>query len=273
MIGLMDATENSATPKPARRRWYRSRIHNVCLIVFVLPVAARASLYALEDRPASFRDANWSSAKLLPPAAEDPKARVMVFAARNGTWRSIFAVHTWIVVKPENGPYTRYEVMGFGQPVRVNGRAPDAHWFSYVPTIVGDLRGPLATQAIPKIEAAIKNYAYAQQGDYRIWSGPNSNTFIATVIRAAPELAVALPPTAIGKDFRADYSIVGATPSGTGVELEVFGLLGLKAGWVEGVELNLFTLVAGLDLRNPALKLPGIGRIGFDDITTAAIAR
>jgi len=31
----------------------------------------------------------------------------------------------------------------------------------------------------------------------------------------------------------------------------------------EGVELNLLGLSAGIDLRRPALKLPGIGRIGM----------
>jgi len=33
------------------------------------------------------------------------------------------------------------------------------------------------------------------------------------------------------------------------------------AGWDEGFEVNLFGLVAGFDLRRPALKLPGIGRV------------
>jgi hypothetical protein len=39
----------------------------------------------------------------------------------------------------------------------------------------------------------------------------------------------------------------------------------LKVGWVEGVEVNVLGLVAGLDLRHPAVKLPGFGRIGVDD--------
>jgi hypothetical protein len=259
--------------KPSRRRWYTSKPHILWIIFFVLPLAASAARYGTEDKPASFRDANWSSTGLLPTAASDPEARVLVFAARNGTWRSIFAVHTWIVVKPQNGNYTRYEVSGFGMPIRTNGRPPDAYWFSNYPAIVGDIRGPLAAQAIPKIEAAVQSYAYAKQGDYRIWPGPNSNTFVATVLRAVPELEVALPPTAIGKDFRADYSIAGWTPSQTGVEVELFGLLGLKAGWVEGVELNVLTLVAGIDLRHPAIKLPGIGRVGLDTITAPAVAR
>jgi hypothetical protein len=197
----------------------------------------------------------------------------MVFSARTGRWRSIFAVHSWIVVKPRNGEYTRYEVTGFGEPLRVNRIAPDAYWFSHYPEIVGDIRGDLAEKAIPKIQDAVHQYAYAKHGDYRIWPGPNSNTFVATVLRAVPELAVALPPTAIGKDFRADYSPVGLTPSRTGVEATLFGLLGIKAGWVEGIEINVLTLVAGLDLRHPAIKLPGLGRIGIFDFSARALTR
>jgi hypothetical protein len=33
------------------------------------------------------------------------------------------------------------------------------------------------------------------------------------------------------------------------------------------VELNLLGLTFGLDLNRPALKLPGIGRVGFPDAT------
>jgi hypothetical protein len=40
------------------------------------------------------------------------------------------------------------------------------------------------------------------------------------------------------------------------------GYLGVTAGWVEGVELNLLGAVFGLDIRRPAIKLPGIGRLG-----------
>ena len=59
-----------------------------------------------------------------------------------------------------------------------------------------------ASSAIPKIESAVKSYAYATWGSYRVWPGPNSNTFTATLLRAAPELAVAMPSEAVGRDFR-----------------------------------------------------------------------
>jgi hypothetical protein len=241
------------------------------LVVFALPIAARAGLYAVADHPRSWRDANWSTTGLLPAAVDDPPARVLVFAARAGGWRSIFAVHTWIVVKPANAPsYTRYDVMGFGQPVRVNLHAPDAYWFSGAPQLVADIRGARAAQAIPEIEAAVKSYQYSTSGSYRVWPGPNSNTFTGTILRAAPQLAVAMPPEAVGRDFRADGSFFGTTVSQTGWEVNIYGLVGAKLGWVEGVEVDFLGLVAGLDLRHPALKIPGFGRFGIDPIATAS---
>jgi hypothetical protein len=53
----------------------------------------------------------------------------------------------------------------------------------------------------------------------------------------------------------------------------VAGLASLKVGWVEGVEINLLGLVAGLDLRHPAIKLPGYGRIGVPAPVRTALAR
>ena len=207
---------------------------------------------------------------MLPPAASDPQARVLVFAARAGGWKSVFAVHTWVVVKPANAAaYTRYDVMGFGQPVRVNMHEPDAFWFSDRPRLVADVRGEAAAAAIPRIEAAVKRYPYAAYGSYRVWPGPNSNTFTATLLRAAPELAIAMPSEAVGRDFRADGSFVGLTGSHTGVELSIYGLLGAKIGWVEGIEVDVMGLVAGLDLRHPALKIPCFGRLGIDAVETA----
>jgi hypothetical protein len=255
----------------------RSRFKTIrmtLLVLFLLPIVARAALYYATERPGSWRDADWSSANLLAPAASAPEARVLVLSGRTGRWKSIFAVHSWIVIKPENAPsYTRYDLTGFGRPIHVNGWAADARWFGNTPQIVADIRGQAAAAAIPKIQAAIAAYPYTNLGDYRLWPGPNSNTFVATVLRAVPELAIAMPPEAIGKDFRADGTIFGLTESRTGFEASLWGLLGLKLGWVEGLEVNLFTLVAGLDVRHPALKLPGFGRIGIEAPAPSATAK
>jgi hypothetical protein len=240
------------------------------LILFLLPLAVHAALYAGKDRPASFRDADWSSVGMLPPADADRDARFLVFTGRTGRWKGIFAVHSWVVVKPENATsWSRYDVVGWGQPLRTNGWAPDGRWFGDAPRVLVDVRGPAAAALIPKIKAAIAAYGYGHFGDYRIWPGPNSNTFTATVLRAVPELETTLPSNAVGKDFRA-YPYIGLTDSGTGVEASLWGLLGIKLGWVEGIEINVLGLVAGLDLRHPAVKLPGFGRVGVDDGTAVA---
>jgi hypothetical protein len=240
------------------------------LALFLFPLAVHAALYASKDRPTSFRNADWSSVGMLPPASADRDARLLVFTGRTGRWKGIFAVHSWVVFKPANATtWSRYDVVGWGQPLRSNGWEPDGRWFGDTPRVLVDVRGAQAEALIPRVKSAIADYSYNNYGDYRMWPGPNSNTFVATVLRAVPELEVTLPPNAIGKDFRGGAH-VGWTDSGTGVEASLFGLLGVKLGWVEGVEINFLGLVAGLDLRHPGVKLPGFGRVGIDDGTAIA---
>jgi hypothetical protein len=240
------------------------------LAVFLFPLAVHAALYVAKERPGSYRDADWSSVGMLPAASADREARLLVFTGRTGRWKGIFAIHSWVVFKPADATaWSRYDVVGWGQPVRNNGWAPDGRWFGDTPRVLVDVRGPEAAALIPKVKAAIAEYNYSNFGDYRMWPGPNSNTFTATVLRAVPELETTLPPNAVGKDFRA-HPYVGLTDSHTGVEASLWGLLGVKVAWVEGVELNFLGLVAGLDLRHPAVKLPGFGRLGIPDGTAIA---
>ena len=246
------------------------------LIVFALflaPLLARAALYTIGSAPRSWRDADWSSTRLLPPASKDQPARVIVFTGLTGAWKGIFSVHSWIVLKPKNAAeWTRYDVIGWGNPVRVNGWPADGRWYGNTPAAIADVSGPEAEKLIPKIEAAVEAYRFARAGDYRLWPGPNSNSFTAAILRAVPELGVSLPPNAIGRDYR-DRFYAGLTDSRTGIELNLSGLAAIKIGWVEGVELNLLGLVAGLDLRHPGVKLPGYGRIGLETPVATALVR
>ena len=237
------------------------------LAVFLTPLALHAAWWLSTDAAQAWNEADWSSAHILPPARAKPEALVHVYAARTGRWKGIFAHHSWIVVKERGaGSYTRFEKVAWGQPVKTNGWAPDARWYGHRPVLVGAVEGPAAEALIPKIRAAVARYPYGHSGDYSVWPGPNSNSFTAYVLAAVPEAGIALPPTAVGKDWRVDSRIFGLTPSGTGVQLSLAGLLGITVGWVEGVEVNVLGLVAGIDFRRPALKLPGLGRFGIGTV-------
>lgn len=253
-----------------QRRSRRKIVILSLLALFLLPVAARAALFAFEDRPDGWRNADWSSIGALPAASAHPDARILVLSGRTGGLKGVVAVHSWIVFKRKDAAsWTRYDVVGWGNPVRMNGWAPDGRWYGTAPTVVADVKGASAEALIPAVEQAVKNYRYAHAGDYRLWPGPNSNSFVAAVLRAVPQMRATMPPNAIGRDFRS-RPYAGWTDSGTGVEANLYGLLGVKAGWVEGLEVNFLGLVAGFDIRDPALKLPGFGRVGLPSSTADA---
>jgi len=211
--------------------------------------------------------ARWDSAGLAPDPATTPEAVVQVYAARAWGWKGILAVHSWIVMKRTGAAaFERYEVVGWGvrrgaPAVRKDMRAIDGYWAGNPPRVLVDHRGPAAEGLIGRIEAAIASYPYPDQ--YRTWPGPNSNTFIAHIGREVPELGLDMPPIAVGKDYLTNGGLFARTPSGSGVQLSLLGVLGLSVGRTEGLEINLLGLIIGIDPLGLALKLPGIGRIGL----------
>ncbi|HEY7316553.1 MAG TPA: DUF3750 domain-containing protein [Candidatus Binatia bacterium] len=217
-----------------------------------------------------YRRADRSSAGIAPPAETTPEAVVQVYAARALNWRGIFGVHTWVATKPDNElQYTLHQVIGWrvfrGLPAVVSAPGiPDGRWFGNEPELLGELRGEPAAKAIPKILAAVASYPYANE--YKLWPGPNSNTFVAYIGRQVPELKMDLPTTAIGKDYPINGSLVDRAPSGTGYQFSMLGLLGLTVAREEGFEMNLLGLSFGIDFQRPALKLPFIGRVGAGQI-------
>jgi hypothetical protein len=213
-----------------------------------------------------WRNATHRSSGLAPDPETHPEAVVQVYAARVFGWRGAFAVHTWLAAKPKGNPrYTRYEVIGWyaGADRSVvsvtNTRAADAEWYGATPSLLADLRGAPAEAAIDKLPAVIASYPHATT--YSMWPGPNSNTFTAHLAREIPELRLTLPSTAIGKDYLPPGRLLSRTPSGTGYQLSVLGLLGASVGGEEGFELNVLGFVFGFDPRHFALKMPGIGRV------------
>ncbi len=213
-----------------------------------------------------WRTATHRPAGIAPDPATHPEAIVQVYASRAFGWRGAFAVHTWVAAKPLGAKrYTRYEVIGWramrgGSALSItDDAAPDAEWYGAAPVLIGDLRGRDAQAVLAKLPAAAQRYPYAHT--YSAWPGPNSNTFIAHLGREIPELALNLPSIAIGKDYLPLTDPIAAAPSGTGWQLSAAGLVGVTLARVEGLEINLFGLVAGVDLLHPALKFPGVGRL------------
>ena len=214
-----------------------------------------------------WRTASRASVGLAPDPAHTPEAVIQVYGARAVAWRGWFGVHTWIAAKRTNETaFTVYEVIGWrvyrGSPaVSISQRLPDARWFGAEPELLRDLRGPGTDQVIDRIAAAAESYPYPNE--YTIWPGPNSNTFVAWIGRQVPELQLDLPATAIGKDYLGPR-LVAQSPSGTGLQLSLFGLLGLTVAKEEGLEVNVLGLTFGIDPLNPAIKLPMVGRLGMD---------
>src|ERR1043165_2683301 len=93
-----------AHPPPLPRR---KLIVLTIFLLFLLPVAARAALFAYADGPRSWRDADWSSTGTLPAAAAQREARVLVMTGQTGGWKGTVAVHSWIVLKRERSEERR----------------------------------------------------------------------------------------------------------------------------------------------------------------------
>lgn len=195
---------------------------------------------------------------------------VQVYVARTYGWRGYFAVHPWIVYKRkgETG-YTRYDVVGWRAPqvVQRNYALPDGLWYGSTPELLVDHRGEGVEAMIDQIEGAVASYPFADQ--YRSYPGPNSNTFLAHIGRQVPSLKLDLPANAIGKDYRPWTSPVGVSPSGSGLQFSLLGLLGISVGVQEGIEINLLGLSFGIDINAPALRLPFLGRLGLKDLADA----
>ncbi|SHF76016.1 Protein of unknown function [Modicisalibacter ilicicola DSM 19980] len=212
-------------------------------------------------------DSHWATAdrsptRLAPHPDRVRDAVVQVYAARAFNWRGAFAVHTWIATKVANAPYYQvHEVTRWYRSTTTTHRqSPDRAWYGSAPWLLADYRGEMAARMIPGIIAAVADYPGAME--YDVWPGPNSNTFVAWVVRRVPELRVHLPAIAVGKDYLPE-GVLAKAPSGSGYQLSLGGVFGWVVALEEGIELNLLGLTLGIDLTYPALKLPGIGRVGF----------
>ncbi|MDJ0740168.1 MAG: DUF3750 domain-containing protein [Gammaproteobacteria bacterium] len=154
---------------------------------------------------ADWRTASRAPAGIAPDPAETEEAVLQIYGADAWGWRGWFAIHTWIAAKRTGeSAYTVYEVIGWrargGRSVlRVARDAPDRYWFGERPVIIKDHRGPGVDALIDAVDRAAR--AYPWQREYRVFPGPNSNTFTAWVVAQVPALDVDLPFSAIGSGY------------------------------------------------------------------------
>ena len=219
------------------------------------------------DFRTSWMDASCASTRTAPLPAEHHGALVRVYYARAFNCLAAWACHPWIAFKERGGDrWESVQVIGWkiygGDSTCVDWRTgpPDRLWYGQRPNLAGELSGDDAEAAIPRIRAAVASYRYA--GRYRVWPGPNSNTFAAHVIRDA-RLGCALPPHALGKDFKHGRGCAQLAPSRTGIQASLFGLgiFGVTLSWREGVRVQLLSLEFGLTPWRGELHLPGLGTL------------
>jgi hypothetical protein len=243
----------------------------VSLFVFIL-LTLLGPLWLLlsgsVDFEADYHTANRASAQLAPDPQKTTEAVIQVYSAPAFNWRKLFAVHTWIAVKPKAATqYRVYQVLGWrlaaGLPSLMDEKdLPDRYWFNEKPKVLLDLRGKKAEKLLPQITRAVASYPYPN--DYEMWPGPNSNTFIAYLARQVPGLGLTMPANALGKDYLPQHAFFAPAPSGTGYQFSFFGLFGVLLAYREGFELNFLGVVYGLSPSQLALKLPGVGDLQFN---------
>ena len=268
----------SSAPSIRRRvpRWWRWPLRFLCLVAVLMlgPIGVLASGSLDLDTP--WHLTSRESTGQAPDPSVERGAVVQVYGARIVRWRGAFGIHPWIALKRAGSDvYTTYQIVGWrarrGGDALVTSEmiAPDLLWYGAYPQLLADHRGASAEALIAQIESAVATYPW--RDSYRLWPGPNSNTFVAWVARQVPGLRLDLPPTAIGKDYLGPATFVAHAPSGTGWQLSLWGLAGITAARDEGLELNLLGLGFGIDVDDLALRLPGFGRLpGVSPPTSSA---
>ncbi len=244
-----------------RLRWPAS-LAGMLVLLLMGPFAVLA--FGDIDLQRPWYRASRDSTGQAPDPAVTREAVVQVYGARTVRWRGAFGIHPWIAVKRSGADtYTTYQKIGWrayrggNAVVASESSAPDARWFGAAPQLLVEHRGPGVDAMIENIERAVAAYPWGSA--YRLWPGPNSNTFVAFVARQVPELGLDLPPTAIGKDYLGPSTFFARAPSGSGWQVSLAGLAGVTMAREEGLEINLLGLGFGVDVNDARLRLPGFG--------------
>jgi len=140
-----------------------------------------------------------------PDPASHPDAVVQVYGADVLGFRGKFAIHTWVATKPKDAAnYGIFQVIGWrlrrGRPaLSVSEGNPARPWFGSPAVLLLEKRGAEAEALISRVHEAVDSYPFANE--YKMWPGPNSNSFVAWIGLEVPELGLDLPAKAIGQSW------------------------------------------------------------------------
>jgi hypothetical protein len=175
------------------------------LLKLLLPMMILLMTLANCSTHKDWHSASRESAGLAPDPATTPDAVLQVYGAPAWSWRGWFAIHTWLAAKPSGADhYQVYEVIGWrlqrtGSVVRIAQDLPDRYWYGKKPRLLLDQRGPGVDQLIAEVDQAARDYPWSKE--YRVFPGPNSNTFTAWIGNRVPDLNLDLPFSAIGSGY------------------------------------------------------------------------
>lgn len=142
---------------------------------------------------------------LAPDPQQHEDAIIQVYGADVWGFRGNFAIHTWIATKSfAASDYRIYQVIGWrlrrGRSVlSITEGNPARPWFGSPAILLHEIRGAQAEVLIGRIDDAAIDYPFDRE--YKMWPGPNSNSFTAWVGLEVPELNLDLPFKAIGQSW------------------------------------------------------------------------
>ncbi len=170
-------------------------MYGIVLLIGLSAASLWMTSWAIEPEP--------FGAAVAPDPAQHEEAIIQVYGGDVWGFRGNFAIHTWIATKARGAAeYQVYEVVRWNlrrqnTVVRISNRDPDRPWARSPAILLHELRGVQAEALIDRVHEAALNYPY--QREYKMWPGPNSNSFTAWVALEVPELSLDLPMKAIGQ--------------------------------------------------------------------------
>jgi hypothetical protein len=178
------------------RKLRRLAITGLLAVALLGAGAVCCTCVAIAPRPSQVTFANVNR----PP---DTKERIVQLRCAKIPW--ISAVHCWFAeFNIEDNTWHRWEVwqtVGSGRTdwghVRKDLMSPDNDVGDDPSWALAEWRGPEADR-LSKVLNSPGTYPYPET--YRYWPGPNSNTYVAWILKEA-EVKYDLPAGAIGKDY------------------------------------------------------------------------